>query len=113
MDEGYATAEAAVALPALVVVLGLAIGAVVTVDGQLRCVDAARAAARVAARGDSDAAARQAAEQVAPRGSRVRLDHGGPTVHVTVHVTVSVTLHAGRWLPGIPLRAEATAEAEG
>ena len=109
MDDGFATAEAAVALPALMVVLGLCIGAVVTVDGQLRCVDAARAAARVAARGDSDAAAGRAAREVAPSGAQVRVQHRGPDVHVTV----AVTLRAGRWLPGLPLEARATAEVEG
>ena len=108
MDEGYATAEAAVALPALVVVLGLAIGAVVTVGGQLRCVDAARAGARVAARGDSDGAAAAAARQVAPPGAQVRIAHDAGLVEVSV----TVTLRAGRWLPGIPLHAQAAAEAE-
>ena len=108
MDEGYATAEAAVALPALLVVLGIALGAVVTVDGQLRCVDAARAGARVAARGDSDAAARTAAAQVAPRGARTAVERRGRTVRVTV----TVTLRAGRWMPGVPLRADATADLE-
>jgi hypothetical protein len=108
MDEGYATAEAAVALPALVVVLGLAVGAVVTVGGQLRCVDAARAAARVAARGDTDSAAAAAGRQVAPRGAQVRIAHEAGLVEVSV----TVTFRAGRWLPGIPLHARAVAEAE-
>ncbi len=67
-DCGYATAEAEVALPALLVVLArLAVGVVVSVGAQLRCVDAARVAPRVVARGDSDAAAVRAAKQVAPR----------------------------------------------
>jgi hypothetical protein len=108
MDEGYATAEAAVALPALVVVLGLAVGAVVTVGGQLRCVDAARAAARVAARGDTDSAASAAARQLAPPGAQVRVAHSDGLVVVSV----AVTFRAGRWLPGIPLHARAAAEAE-
>ena len=108
MDDGYATAEAAVALPALLVVLALALGAVVTVDGQLRCVDAARAGARVAARGDSDAASRQAAEQVAPQHARVTVEHRGDRVRVRVEVV----LRAGRWLPGVPLSADATADRE-
>ena len=108
MDEGYATAEAAVALPALVVVLGLAVAAVVTLDGELRCVDAARVAARVAARGDSDRAASRAAAEVAPRGAGVQVAHHGREVRVTV----AVTLRAGRWLPGLPLRARAVAQTE-
>lgn len=109
MDEGYATAEAAVALPALVVVLGLAVGALVTVNGQLRCVDAARTAARAAARGDSDAAVKAAAVPVAPRGARIALIREGGGLVV---VSVQVTLRAGRWLPGVPLRARAVAEVE-
>lgn len=108
MEDGYATAEAAVALPALVVVLLIAVGAAVTVDGQLRCVDAARAAARVAARGDADAAAARAGAEVAPRGARVTVVHHAGDVQVTV----AVTLRAGRWLPGVPLQARATAEQE-
>lgn len=109
MEDGFATAEAAVTLPALVVVLSLAVGAIVTVNGQLRCVDAARAAARVAARGDPDAVAAAAGLEVAPSGARVGVEHHG---HV-VQVTVAVTMRAGRWLPGIPLEAKATAESEG
>ena len=108
MDDGYATAEAAVALPALLVVLGLALGALVTVNGQLRCVDAARAGARVAARGDTDVAASRAAAELAPEGAEVRVRRAGEDVTVTV----TVTLRAGRWLPGVPLSASATAEAE-
>lgn len=107
-QDGYATAEAAVALPALLVVLALAIGAVVTVDGQLRCVDAARAGARVAARGEADGAVRQAAAQLAPPGAQVGVTHRGTQVRVTVRVT----LWAGRWLPAVPLHADATADAE-
>jgi hypothetical protein len=108
MDEGYATAEAAVALPALVAVLGLAVSALVVVDGQVRCVDAARAGARVAARGDGEGAVRAAATEVPPHGARVALEHRQGLVTVRVRVT----LRAGRWLPGVPLSASAVAQAE-
>jgi hypothetical protein len=108
MEDGYATAEAAVALPALMAVLALAVGALVTVHGQLRCVDAARTAARAAARGDSDAATRAAAAPVAPPGAQFDLERHGDEVVVSVRVT----LHAGRWLPGVPLHARAVAEVE-
>ena len=108
MDDGYATAEAAVALPALVAVVGLALGALVTVEGQLRCVDAARAGARVAARGDDDVTVRRAATELAPRRAQVAVARRDPLVRVTVRVT----LRAGRWLPGIPLTATAVAQRE-
>jgi hypothetical protein len=107
-DEGYATAEAAVALPALLVVLALAVGAVVSVGAQLRCVDAARAAARVAARGDSDTAASRAGQQVAPHGARVRVVHRGDQVEVQVAADVRVFR-----LPPVRVHARAVAEAEG
>jgi Flp pilus assembly protein TadG len=106
-DEGYATAEAAVALPALLVVLALAVGVVVTVGAQLRCVDAARAGARVAARGDSDTDVSRTSRQVAP-GARISVSHSGEHVRVTVTATVRPT----RWLPSITVRAHADAEAE-
>mgnify|MGYP000606676768 CR=1 FL=1 len=41
-------------LPVLLTVLALAVWVLVCVNAQLRCVDAARAAARVAARGERD-----------------------------------------------------------
>lgn len=107
-DPGYATAEAAMALPALLAVLALAVGAVTCVGAQLRCVDAARAAARVAARGDSDALAGRAGLEVAPRGSRVRVTRHGDLV--AVEVTTDVHLFR---LPGVPVRARAAAEVEG
>ena len=47
------TAETAVVLPVLLLVLAGAVAAVVVVGAQLRCVDAAREGARAAARGES------------------------------------------------------------
>ncbi len=49
-DRGSVTAELAVALPALVLLLLAGLTAVQAVTVQLRCVDAAREAARAAAR---------------------------------------------------------------
>jgi hypothetical protein len=108
-DGGYATAEAALALPALLVVLALAVGVVVSVGAQLRAVDAARAAARVVARGDSDAAATRAASALTPGGAQVRISHHGRDVEVRV----DADLHLTRWLPTIHVSARAVAEAEG
>ena len=107
-DKGFATAEAAVVLPTLMVVLSLCVGVVVAVGAQLRCVDAARVAARVAARGDTDAQARAAGRQAAPGGAEVRVSHTGPTVQVLVEVDLRVT----RWLPALHLAAASTAEVE-
>lgn len=111
-EDGYATAEAAVALPALLVVLALAVGVVVSVGAQLRCVDAARVAARVAARGDSDTAAAQAARGVAPRGSHVTVVHRGAQVVVVVSADTRPFGSALHLLPALHVSARAVAEVE-
>jgi hypothetical protein len=56
-DQGSITAEFAVVLPAVVLVLGFCLGAVQLVGQQLRMTDAAAGAARVLARGDDIALA--------------------------------------------------------
>ena len=50
-DGGMATAELAVVLPTLVLVIAVGLTMVSVVLAQVRCVDAAREAARAAARG--------------------------------------------------------------
>jgi len=78
------TAEVAVALPALVLVLTLALGAVTAMTDQLRCVDAARTGARLLARGEAvDEVRRQVADQ-APADARIALDIGAESVRVEV-----------------------------
>jgi hypothetical protein len=78
------TAELAVAVPALLVVLALALSAVrLGIDG-VRAVDAAHLAARVAARGEAQGAARAEAVRHAPPGSVVVVDVGGAWVRVSV-----------------------------
>ena len=50
-EHGMVTAEFAVVLPAVVLVLALSLGALGLALDQIRCVDAARAGARAASRG--------------------------------------------------------------
>ena len=96
------------ALPALLVVLAVAVAVLISVGAQLRCVDASRAGARVVARGDTDAVATQAAQALAPKGAQVRIARRGPEVEVRVEADVRVT----RWLPAVHVSARAVAEAE-
>lgn len=105
-DDGMVTVEAAIALCAFVVVLGLALAAVVAVTDQLRCTDAAREAARLAARGEPDRG-RAAAERIAPSGARVAITVDGDTIAVEVHAEP-----AGGLLPGIHVSGRAYAVAE-
>ncbi|WP_433567547.1 TadE family type IV pilus minor pilin [Nocardia sp. CA-151230] len=91
-----ATVEAAIALAALVAVLVLGVGALLAVSAQVRCVDAAREAARLAARGDTDVGV-STARRVAPPGARVVVRTDGDLVvaEVSARATlVPVTLHA-------------------
>lgn len=111
-DRGSVTAEAALALPVLLVVLAAAIGVLVCVASQLRCVDAARAAARVAARGDDAALVRSTAERLAPADATVELRDGGDTVEVVVSARVRPFGAALRLLPAIAVRGRAVAAVE-
>lgn len=109
-DDGYVTAEAAVVLPALVVLLGAALWAIAVAVAQVRCVDAARDAARAAARGEPDSAVVAAADAAGPPGCDVEVSHQGGRVVVTVRARVGP---AGGALAAIPAPvAEATAVAE-
>lgn len=70
-DRGAVTAEAAVVIPVLVAFAMVLLWALVAASAQIRCVDAARAGARAAARSEPEAAVLAAARDAAPRGARV------------------------------------------
>ena len=106
-EQGMVTAEAAVVLPVLLVVLGLLVGVVVAVGDQLRLVDAARTGARLAARGESASVVREAAQQLVP-DAKVDIERAGADVDVTVRVVIQPT----HWLPALHLSAHATAPVE-
>ncbi|MGW0251051.1 TadE family type IV pilus minor pilin [Nocardia goodfellowii] len=77
------TVEAAIALSAVVVAVVLCFGALLAASTQVRCVDAAREAARLAARGD-EANAVAVARRVAPPGADVAMRVEGDRVVVVV-----------------------------
>nr|WP_304413330.1 TadE family type IV pilus minor pilin [Mycobacterium sp. URHB0044] len=101
---GGATVEAAFAMAALVVVLTLCLAGLTAMAMQVRCVDAAREAARLAARGD-DRAASEAARTVGPAGAG--LDVRRSDGRVVARVAARSPL-----LPGITIAAEAVAAVE-
>lgn len=70
------------AIAALVVVLVLCLAAITAVSMQVRCVDAAREAARLAARGDPGAV--EVARSIAPPGARVAVRRDGDLLVATV-----------------------------
>lgn len=87
------------ALPALVVVLAVALAAVDLGVSQVRCVDAARSGARALARGDARATALSEASSAAPAGSSLTATTAGDRVTVVVVAPVPgllVPLGVGR-----------------
>ncbi|WP_267244143.1 TadE family type IV pilus minor pilin [Streptomyces sp. PR69] len=106
-DKGSVTAEAAIAVPALVAFAMALVWALMAAAAQIQCVDAARAGARAAARSEPYAVAVGAARAVAPQGARVTLLRAGDLWRVRVE--------AGTPGPGalsLTLSAEAAASAE-
>ncbi|MCX5559536.1 TadE family type IV pilus minor pilin [Streptomyces sp. NBC_00038] len=83
-DQGYVTAEAAVVLPALVLVAMSLVWALLAASAQIQCQDAARAGARAAARQDPPEAVLTTTRRAAPRGARVEVSREGDLVRVTV-----------------------------
>src|SRR3954463_8155197 len=88
-EAGMVTAETAVVLPVLLLVLVGAVAAVTAVGGQLRCVDAAREGARAAARGEPVAVVEALVARAAPDGATTRVSEGADDVAVTVTVALA------------------------
>lgn len=80
------------------------VAGVAAVGTQVRCVDAAREAARLAARGDGPGAG-NAMRGVAPAGATLRVRRDGDFVIATVEAGVAL-------LPGLTISADALAAVE-
>lgn len=102
-----ASAELAVAMPALLVVLVLALGAIRLGIDEVRCVDAARLAARALARGDPEETARGFASRAGPPGAVITVRRGGSEISVEV----STTREVGGWRQ-LTVRGTAAAQRE-
>jgi hypothetical protein len=90
------TAELAMALPTLVLVLVVGLYAMAAVALTGRCADAARVVAREVARGEDPAPGSSQAISLLPRGSAVAVDRspgqapGSPSVRITVTAPLPV-----------------------
>lgn len=98
-DRGTVTAEFAVALPAVVLVLAACLGGLQVAGHQLRLQDAAAVAARSVARGGSLGAAQARASRMVP-GASVAHRTDGDLVCVSLALVVP---------PGLTLRAASCA----
>ncbi|MER5554162.1 TadE family type IV pilus minor pilin [Streptomyces sp. NPDC002793] len=106
-DRGAVTAEAAMVIPVLVAFVLALVWALVAASDQIRCVDAARAGARAAARSEPEAAVRSAAREAAPGRARVAVERAGELWRVRVEAPTP-----GPGSLGLTLSAEAVALAE-
>jgi hypothetical protein len=101
-DAGYATVEAALAIPSQVLLTLALAGVLAGLAAQIRCVDAARLGARAAARGEPTAEVQKAVTRAAP----------GSSVHITtedglIHVSVAAPVAAVPMLQAFTVHAEA------
>ncbi|WP_276311864.1 TadE family type IV pilus minor pilin [Streptomyces globisporus] len=101
------TAEAAVVIPVLVAFALALLWALLAAADQIRCVDAARAGARAAARSEPETAVLDAAREAAPQGARVEMVRAGDLWRVRVEAPTR-----GPGVPALTLSAEAAALAE-
>jgi hypothetical protein len=92
------------AVAALVAVLVLCVAGITAVSMQVRCIDAAREAARLVARGD-EAQAEAAARRVAPPDAVLQLRRDG-------EFTVARVSAGSVLLPGVTIAAEAVSVVE-
>lgn len=106
-DGGYVTAEAALALPTLVLFGMALIWGLMAASAQIQCVDAARVGARAVARSDPPARAVAAARSAAPAGARIAVTREGDLVRVRVEAR-----SAGPGPLAVRLGGEAVALAE-
>lgn len=111
-ERGMVTAEIATVLPTLVVLLLAAVWSVGLASAQLRCSDAAREAARAAARGEDISVVRDVALAVAPEGAAVEIDHADGMVLIEVHAPVALPPPLGSMSIGPTVRGRAVAVEE-
>lgn len=104
---GMVTAELAVTTLAAFAVLTMMCWGIYLVVTQLRCVDAAAAVARQAARADDAAVAK--AKAAAPSGATITIEKRPSLVTVVVRVRARPL---GRWLVAVPLEARVQAVPE-
>jgi hypothetical protein len=106
-QRGMVTAETAISMSALVVVLLAMLWVVTLVGWQARCLDAARDAARAMARGESTASSSSEASRSAPPGARIQIDVVGDLAIATVGLQARPPWPILSALPAVPLEGKA------
>jgi len=109
-DGGYVTAETAMVLPALVLVLAACLWAIAALIAQLACVDAARAGARAAARGEPLQSVRMEVIQMAPPQADATVTREKDLTRVVVSAVIRPAW--GGLLPPVTVTATASSATE-
>jgi hypothetical protein len=111
-DRGAVTAETAIVLPVLVVLLLVGLWAVGVVVANIRCVDAARDVARAVARGEPGDVAQRIGERSAPPGAVIGISRDGADVRVVVNADVQLDWVLLSELPSVEVRGQAAVQIE-
>lgn len=102
---GSVTAETAVVLPVLVLMLVFGLWVASAAVATLRCGDTAREGARALARGESATTVRAAVLADAPEGARMEVTRSGRLLRVRVSAVVQPWAGLGLVLPALPVAA--------
>jgi Flp pilus assembly protein TadG len=111
-DRGAVTAETAIVLPVLVVLLLVGLWAVGVVVANIRCVDAARDVARAVARGEPSDVAKRIGERSAPAGAVVGISRDGTDVRVVVDADMKLDWVLLSKVPSVEVRGQAAVQIE-
>jgi Flp pilus assembly protein TadG len=111
-ERGAVTAELALGLPLLLAVTVGLVWLLAAGTAQVRVVDAAREAARVAARGDGVEAAHSVGRRIAPEGADVSVRLTGGEVRVEASARIDGPGGLFDFLPAVTVRSSAVAVAE-
>ena len=111
-ERGAVTAELALGLPLLLAVTVGLVWMLAAATAQVRVVDAAREAARVAARGDGTEVAQSVGRRIAPRDAEVSVQVAGDEVRAEARARVEGPGGLFDFLPGVTVRSTAVAVAE-
>lgn len=108
-DRGSVTAELAIGLSGVVMVLVALVAAVTLAQGQLRAVDAAAAGARAAARGEAESEVLGLTRRLAGPSAVADIRRHGSVMSVEVSVPIALPLPGS---PRVTVRGAASTPAE-
>lgn len=110
-ERGSVTAETAIVLPVVAVLLVVATWAIGLVVAHIRCLDAARDVARAVARGETVDQAHRIGQRSAPDGAAIDLRRTGDEVTATVRAS-SIALPVFGGLGSVLIEESATVRTE-